>query len=49
MAPADGLLAAIPEGWEPVDAAPGMEGAHYAHACLRVTGLRQGQRAVSTA
>lgn len=43
---ADGMVATVPDGWERSDAAPGMEGAHYAHACLRVTGIRSGQRAV---
>ncbi|QBR91025.1 quinone oxidoreductase family protein [Nocardioides euryhalodurans] len=43
---ADGLVAPVPEGWDPVDAAPGTEGAHYAHAFLRVTGLSRGDRAV---
>ncbi len=40
----DGLVAPVPEGWDLADAAPGMEGAHYAHACLRVTGLGPGHR-----
>ena len=40
----DGLVARVPEAWDLVDAAPGMEGAHYAHASLRVTGLGQGDR-----
>ena len=26
----DGLVAPVPEGWDLADAAPGMEGAHYA-------------------
>ena len=26
----DGLVARVPEAWDLVDAAPGMEGAHYA-------------------
>ena len=43
---ADGLVAPVPPGWELADAAPGMEGAHYAHAFLRVTGLGRGQRAL---
>ncbi len=43
---ADGLVAPVPEGWDLADAAPGMEGAHYAHACLRVTGLGPGHRAL---
>lgn len=34
----------MPEGWDLAEAAPGMEGAHYAHACLRVTGLGAGHR-----
>ena len=42
----DGLVAPVPEGWDLADAAPGMEGAHYAHACLRVTGLGPGHRAL---
>jgi NADPH:quinone reductase-like Zn-dependent oxidoreductase len=44
--PADGLVARVPQGWDLADAAPGMEGAHYAHAFLRVTGLGPGHRAV---
>jgi len=44
VVPADGLVATVPEGWELTDAAPGMEGAHYAHACLRVTGVGVGDR-----
>lgn len=36
----------MPEGWDLVDAAPGMEGAHYALALLRVTGLGPGDRAL---
>ncbi len=39
-----GLVAHVPESWDLVDAAPGMEGAHYAHASLRLTGLGQGDR-----
>ena len=39
---ADGLVAPVPAGWDLADAAPGMEGAHYAHAFLRVTGLGPG-------
>jgi NADPH:quinone reductase-like Zn-dependent oxidoreductase len=42
----DGLKAPVPETWDLAEAAPGMEGAHYAHACLRVTGLRPGHRAL---
>ncbi len=41
---ADGLVAQVPEAWDLVDAAPGMEGAHYAHASLRVTGLGHSDR-----
>ena len=40
----DGLVAPVPDGWDLADAAPGMEGAHYAHAFLRVTGLGRGHR-----
>lgn len=40
----DGLLAAVPEGWDLIEAAPGMEGAHYAQACLRVGGVGAGDR-----
>jgi len=36
----------VPAGWDLADAAPGMEGAHYAHAFLRVTGLGPGHRAL---
>lgn len=43
-AAADGLVAPVPEGWDLADAAPGMEGAHYAHAFLRVTGPGPGDR-----
>jgi NADPH:quinone reductase-like Zn-dependent oxidoreductase len=43
---ADGLVARVPTGWDLVDAAPGMEGAHYAHAFLRVTGVGPGDRAL---
>jgi NADPH:quinone reductase-like Zn-dependent oxidoreductase len=43
---ADGLVAPVPAGWDLADAAPGMEGAHYAHAFLRVTGLGPGDRAL---
>lgn len=46
VASVDGLVAAVPQGWELADAAPGMEGAHYAHAFLRVTGLGRGDRAL---
>lgn len=42
----DGLVAPVPESWDLADAAPGMEGAHYAHACLRVTDLGPGSRAL---
>lgn len=44
VVPADGLVARVPEGWSLAHAAPGMEGAHYAHACLRVTGVGSGDR-----
>ncbi|MGH3348463.1 MAG: NAD(P)-dependent alcohol dehydrogenase [Nocardioides sp.] len=43
---ADGLVASVPEGWDPADAAPGMEAAHYAQAVLRVTGVGRGHRAL---
>lgn len=42
--PVGGLVAPVPEKWDLADAAPGMEGAHYAHACLRVTNLGPGDR-----
>ncbi len=42
--PVDGLVATVPDGWALADAAPGMEGAHYAHAFLRVAGTGPGQR-----
>ena len=42
--PADGLVATIPDGWSFADAAPGMEGAHYALAFPRVAGTRPGDR-----
>lgn len=41
---ADGMLATVPPDWDLADAAPGMEGAHYAHALLRVTSPRPGDR-----
>ena len=44
--PVDGLVAPVPENWNLADAAPGMEGAHYAHACLRVTKVGSGDRAL---
>jgi NADPH:quinone reductase-like Zn-dependent oxidoreductase len=44
VVPVDGLVAHVPEGWSLADAAPGMEGAHYAHATLRVTGVGGGDR-----
>lgn len=44
--PEDGLVAAVPNGWSMTEAAPGMEGAHYAHAFVRVTGLGPGDRVV---
>lgn len=43
---ADGLVAPVPDKWDLADAAPGMEGAHYAHACLRVTQIGAGGRAL---
>lgn len=43
---AAGLVAPVPAGWDLTDAAPGMEGAHYAHAFLRVTGVGRGDRAL---
>jgi NADPH:quinone reductase-like Zn-dependent oxidoreductase len=46
VVPVSGLVALIPEGWLPSEAAPGMEGAHYAHACLRVTVVGAGDRAL---
>lgn len=42
--PAEGLVATIPEGWSFADAAPGMEGAHYALAFPRVARIRSGDR-----
>jgi NADPH:quinone reductase-like Zn-dependent oxidoreductase len=42
----DGLVALVPTGWDLAAAAPGLEGAHYAHAFLRVTGLGPGDRAL---
>ncbi len=44
--PVASLVAQVPDGWSLTDAAPGMEGAHYAHAFLRVTGLGPGDRAL---
>ncbi len=44
--PVNGLVAPVPGNWELADAAPGMEGAHYAHACLRVTNIGPGDRAL---
>ncbi len=43
---ADGLLAPVPAHLDPAEAAPGMEGGHYAHAFLRVTGVGEGDRAL---
>ena len=43
---ADGLIASVPEGWSFSEVAPAMEGAHYAHAVLRVSGLGTGDRAL---
>ncbi|MDR7254708.1 NADPH:quinone reductase-like Zn-dependent oxidoreductase [Nocardioides sp. BE266] len=44
--PVGSLVAPVPEGIEMAEAAAGMEGAHYAHACLRVTGIGRGDRAL---
>jgi NADPH:quinone reductase-like Zn-dependent oxidoreductase len=41
---ADSLVASIPAGWSFADAAPGMEGAHYALAFPRVARIRPGDR-----
>lgn len=43
---ADGVVAPVPDGVRLTDAAPVMEGAVYAHAFLRVTGLGVGDRAL---
>ncbi|MEI7057100.1 NADP-dependent oxidoreductase [Nocardioides sp. CCNWLW239] len=40
----DGLVARVPERWDLAEAAPGMEKAHYAQACARVSGARAGDR-----
>ena len=40
----DGLVAPARRDRDLADAAPGTEGAHYAHACLRATGLGPGDR-----
>lgn len=40
----DSLVARVPDGWDLADAAPGMEGALYAHAFLRVTHLAPGDQ-----
>jgi NADPH:quinone reductase-like Zn-dependent oxidoreductase len=42
--PVASLVARVPDGVDLTRAAAGMEGAHYAHACLRVTGVRSGDR-----
>ncbi len=42
--PVDGLVATIPDGWSFADAAPGMEGAHYALAFPRVARTKPGDR-----
>lgn len=42
--PAVGLITRVPAEWDLADAAPVMEGALYAHACLRVTGVGRGDR-----
>ncbi|WP_208544143.1 NAD(P)-dependent alcohol dehydrogenase [Nocardioides seonyuensis] len=44
VVPVKGLVARIPEGWEFAEAAAGMEGAHYAHATLRATGVSADDR-----
>lgn len=44
--PADGMVARAPAALELADVAPTMEGGHYAHACLRVTGVGRGDRAL---
>ena len=44
VVPVKGLVARIPEGWDFAEVAAGMEGAHYAHATLRVTGVDAGDR-----
>jgi NADPH:quinone reductase-like Zn-dependent oxidoreductase len=41
---ADKLVATIPDSWSFAEAAPGMEGAHYAMAFPRVAGIRAGDR-----
>lgn len=41
---ANGLITTVPATWVLVDAAPTMEGALYAHACLRVTRAGRGDR-----
>lgn len=42
----DALVAPVPSHLDLVGAAPGMEGGHYALACLRVTGVGRGDRAL---
>lgn len=42
--PVDGLIASVPQGWDHADAAPAMEGAHYAHAFLRVSNVGRRDR-----
>lgn len=41
---ADGLVTRVPDTWDLADAAPTMEGALYAHAIPRVTGVGRGDR-----
>jgi NADPH:quinone reductase-like Zn-dependent oxidoreductase len=41
---ANSLVATIPDGWSFAEAAPGMEGSHYALAFPRVVGTRPGDR-----
>lgn len=45
---ADGLITRVPATWDLAEAAPIMEGALYSHACLRVTRVARGDRALST-
>lgn len=44
--PVDGMVTRAPAALELADVAPTMEGGHYAHACLRVTGVGRGDRAL---
>ncbi|NYF96845.1 zinc-binding dehydrogenase [Janibacter cremeus] len=43
---ADGLITRVPATWDLAEAAPIMEGALYSHACLRVTRVARGDRAL---